>query len=113
MTTTRIPVPFNAGLHLHDLVCSCGSFPHCGALDNAEVQERFVADGDGYVDTSCGKDIRGCDCDDIPDLYAAQTIFDLSKISRAEKYELASKIISDIDEEWAEAGDAEKWQEEN
>lgn len=40
-----------------------------------------------------------------------ETKFDLSKMSRGEKYELASRIISEISNEWTDADDTEQWQE--
>ena len=42
-----------------------------------------------------------------------QTIFDLSKMNRRDRYELAATIISLISDEWTDASDGQKWQEEN
>ena len=42
-----------------------------------------------------------------------QTIFDLAKMNRSERYELAQLIITQISNEWTDADDSQKWQEEN
>jgi hypothetical protein len=41
------------------------------------------------------------------------TVFDLSTMTRAEKYDLASLIIDQISDEWTDAEDAQAWRDQH
>src|SRR5437867_1505662 len=43
----------------------------------------------------------------------SSSLLDLVKMTRAEKYELAARIITEVSNEWADSGDSEKWQEDH
>jgi hypothetical protein len=86
--------------------CTCGDtdFMPCDAQGNE--QEPDEGWEGHYRCSGCGHHFH-------MDSVVEGSVFDISKMSRAEKYELASKIISDISNEWTDAEDSEQWQKEN
>lgn len=91
--------------------CSCGNNTYTSGFSPCDERGNFMQPEEGkwkefYKCDGCGLVFKLSDVKE-------ETNFDLSKMNRRERYELAAAIISQISNEWTDADDTRKWQEEN